>query len=165
MQCSSCGKPSTIRTWEGYIERYGIEIAAHGKRCRECGETLFDLAEMKRQERAIAKQLAMRGVRTGSEFRLVRKVAGLRAVDVAAMLDVTPETVSRWERAYVLGDRLEHPKLARERLGAFARQAGRRRSHAQRPGRPGRTCRRWCGCARVVTASGGTRPGPTSPAW
>jgi putative zinc finger/helix-turn-helix YgiT family protein len=130
MQCPSCEKPGTIRTWEGHVERYGIEIAAHGKRCRECGETLFDLAEMKRQERAIAKQLAMRGVRTGSEFRLVRKVAGLRAVDVAAMLDVTPETVSRWERgtveipraaAYVLGDLLEHPKLARERLEAFAR--------------------------------------------
>jgi putative zinc finger/helix-turn-helix YgiT family protein len=130
MQCPSCGKTGTIRAWEGRIERYGVEIAAHGKRCRECGETLFDLVEMKRQERAIAKELAARGVRTGSEFKLVRKVAGLRAVDVAAMLNVTPETVSRWEcgtveipraAAYVLGDLLEHPKLARERLEAFAR--------------------------------------------
>jgi putative zinc finger/helix-turn-helix YgiT family protein len=130
MQCPSCEKPGTIRAWEGRVERYGVEIAAHGKRCRACGETLFDLAEMKRQERAIAKVLAVRGVRTGAEFKLVRKVAGLRAVDVAAMLDVTPETVSRWERgtveipraaAYVLGDLLEHPKLARERLEAFAR--------------------------------------------
>lgn len=130
MQCPSCQKNGTLRAWEGHVERYGIEIAAHGKRCRECDEMLFDLAEMKRQERAIAKELAARGVRTGSEFKLVRKVAGLRAIDIAAMLNVTPETVSRWERgtveipraaAYVLGDLLEHPKLARERLEAFAR--------------------------------------------
>lgn len=130
-KCPSCDKPGTFRAWEGRIERYGVEIAARGKRCRACGETLFDLAEMKRQERAIAKELAARGVRTSSEFKLVRKVAGLRAVDVAAMLDVTPETVSRWERgtveipraaAYVLGDLLDHPKLARERLDAFTRQ-------------------------------------------
>jgi transcriptional regulator with XRE-family HTH domain len=60
-----------------------------------------------------------------------RRRAGLRALDIAAMLSVTPETVSRWERgtvetpraaAYVLGDLLEHPKLARERFDAFARQ-------------------------------------------
>jgi len=117
-------KPGTCRVWKGRVERYGVEIAAHGKRCRECGETVFDLTEMKRQERAIAKAIAERGVRTGSELKLVRKVAGLRVVDIAAMLDVTPETVSRWERgtveipraaAYVLGDLLEHPKLARER--------------------------------------------------
>ena len=130
MQCPSCEKIGTFRVWEGRVERYGVEITARGKRCRACGETLFDLAEMKRQERAIAKALAARGVRTGSEFKLVRKAAGLRAVDVAAMLNITPETLSRWERgtveipraaAYVLGDLLAHPKLARERLDAFAR--------------------------------------------
>ncbi|HET7504269.1 MAG TPA: type II TA system antitoxin MqsA family protein, partial [Kofleriaceae bacterium] len=125
MKCPSCEKPGTLRAWDGRIERHGVEIAARGKRCRACDEMLFDLAEMKRQERIIAKELAARGVRTGGEFKLVRKVAGLRAVDVAAMLDVTPETVSRWERgtvtipraaAYVLSDLLEHPKVARERL-------------------------------------------------
>ncbi|MEO6772335.1 MAG: helix-turn-helix domain-containing protein, partial [Kofleriaceae bacterium] len=106
---------------------------ARGERCRSCSETLYDLAESKRQERALAKGLVERGVRTGAEFKLVRKSAGLRAVDIAAMLDVTPETVSRWETdtveiprpvAYVLGDLLEHPKLARERLEALARKVG-----------------------------------------
>jgi len=104
--------------------------SSHAASDAENAATLFDVTEMKRQERAIAKDLAARGVRTGDEFKLVRKVAGLRAVDVAAMLNVTPETVSRWERgtvevpraaAYVLGDLLDHPKLARERLEAFAR--------------------------------------------
>ena len=130
MQCPSCGKTGALRNWKGDVQRYSVEIEASGTRCQACGETLFDLPEMKRQEREIAKKLAARGVRTGNEFRLVRKVAGLRAIDVAAMLDVTAETVSRWERgtveipraaAYVLGDLLEHPKLARERLEAFAR--------------------------------------------
>jgi putative zinc finger/helix-turn-helix YgiT family protein len=130
MRCPNCGKTGTIRTWEGRIVRYGVEIVAHGQRCRDCDETLFEAAEMKRQERAIAKEIATRRVRTGSEFKLLRKVAGLCAVDVAGMLDITPETVSRWERgtveipraaAYVLGDLFEHPKLARERLAAWSR--------------------------------------------
>lgn len=152
MQCPNCGEPDTVRAWQGRVERYGIELAAHGRRCRSCGELLFDLAEMRRQERAIAKALAARGVRTGLEFKLVRKAAGLRAIEVAAMLDVTPETVSRWERgavevpraaAYVLGDLLAHPKRARARLGSFGRRAvvGLRRA-APRPGTAARVAPR-----------------------
>ena len=34
---------------------------------------------------------------SGEAFRFMRKVAGLRAIDVAELFAVTPETVSRWE--------------------------------------------------------------------
>ncbi len=129
MRCPNCGKTDTFKPWTGRVQRLGVTIDARGERCRACGEILYDLTESKRQERVLAKELAARGVRTGTEFKLVRKAAGLRAVEVARMLDVTPETVSRWETgtvevpraaAYVIGDLLAHPKLARERLEAFA---------------------------------------------
>lgn len=90
---------------------------------------MFDGAEVERQEHEIATALIARGVRTGPEFKLVRKVAGLRATEVAEMFGVRPETISRWERgeveiprtaAYALGELYEHPKITRQKLQAFA---------------------------------------------
>ena len=130
MRCVSCRKTDTFRPWEGPITLMGIEVMAHGLRCENCGEILFDADEVRRQERAVASGLVARGVRTGKEFKFVRKLAGLQAVDLAAMLDVRPETVSRWERdtipvprtaAFALGELYEHPRTARQRLEAFAR--------------------------------------------
>jgi transcriptional regulator with XRE-family HTH domain len=60
----------------------------------------------------------------------VRKAAGFRAVEIAALFNVRPETVSRWERgeseiprtaAFALGQLYAHPRLTRqgfEALGA-----------------------------------------------
>jgi putative zinc finger/helix-turn-helix YgiT family protein len=108
----------------------GVEIVTRGRRCESCGETLFDFEEVGRQEQAIADALIKRGIRTGTEFKFVRKLAGLRANDVADMFGVRAETVSRWERgevevprtaAYSLGELYVHPKLTRQRFEAFAR--------------------------------------------
>jgi len=129
MKCPSCGKGETFRPWSGKLAVMGVEVAATGKRCSSCDETLFTADEVEQQERAAAELIVARGVRTGEEFRFVRKVAGLRANDVAAMLDATPETVSRWEggklaiprlAAFALGELFEHPKIARRKLEAFA---------------------------------------------
>jgi putative zinc finger/helix-turn-helix YgiT family protein len=115
--------------WHGHVERFGFKIDAHGQRCGACGETLFDLSDVKHQQRRLAKEIVGRGVRTGPEFKLVRKIAGLRAADLAELLDVRPETISRWENgaieipravAYVLDDLFAHPKIARGRLAALA---------------------------------------------
>jgi transcriptional regulator with XRE-family HTH domain len=63
------------------------------------------------------------------EFKFVRKLAGLRANEVADMFGVRKETVSRWQRgeveiprpaAYALGELFAHPKLTRQRLAALA---------------------------------------------
>jgi putative zinc finger/helix-turn-helix YgiT family protein len=128
MRCPTCQKEDTLRPWEGSTTVQGIEIEARGQRCKSCGEILMDLSERGRQERSAAKRLVARGIRSGVEFKFVRKVAGLRATEVAEMFGVRKETVSRWERgeveiprtaAYALGELLEHPRLARERLEAF----------------------------------------------
>ncbi len=45
----------------------------------------------------MAKELAVAGVKSGAALRFIRKAAGLPATDLAVLLDVRPETVSRWE--------------------------------------------------------------------
>jgi putative zinc finger/helix-turn-helix YgiT family protein len=130
MRCPGCKKNGTLRSWQGPITLMGVEIVARGRRCESCGETLFDFEEVGRQEQAVADALIKRGIRTGTEFKFVRKVAGLRANEVANMFGVRAETVSRWEHgevevprtaAYALGELYVHPKLTRQRFEAFAR--------------------------------------------
>lgn len=130
MQCASCKKSNTFRAWEGPLDIGGVEITARGQRCDGCGETLFDSAEIERQENAIAHALVTRGIRRGPEFKLVRKAAGFRATEVAELFGVRPETVSRWERdevelprtaAFALGQLFEHPKITQQKLNELAR--------------------------------------------
>jgi putative zinc finger/helix-turn-helix YgiT family protein len=130
MRCPACRKIGTFRAAKGTRELCGVEIATNIRRCSSCGEELHDLREVQRQEREVAEILVRRGVRTGREFMFVRKVAGYRATEIAAMFDVRPETVSRWERgqvevprmaAYALGELFAHPRATRQKLDALAR--------------------------------------------
>lgn len=95
----------------GPIQVLGVEIVAYGKRCRSCGEILLEGSELERQERAVATALVARGIRTGKEFKLVRKVAGFRASEVAELFGIRPERVSRWE-----GGEVELPRTAANAL-------------------------------------------------
>lgn len=128
MKCPTC-KKDTLRAWEGPITRLGVEIVARGQRCLSCGEELFDYDELDRQDALIADALVTRGIRTGEQFVFVRKSAGLKAVEVAELFDVRPETVWRWEHdeteipriaAFALAELYKHPKLTRQSLEALA---------------------------------------------
>lgn len=129
MRCPTCRQENTFGPWEGMSDVWGFEIEGRGQQCRSCGEILIKLDERGRQERIAAQRIVDRGIRTGSEFKFVRKLAGFQATEVAEMFGVRKETVSRWERgevdiprtaAYTLGALFEHPKLTRQRLEAFA---------------------------------------------
>ena len=129
MRCHNCKSESSYRPWEGPMKLRGVEYTARGEKCRECGEILFSSDEVRRQERIVAAALVVRGIRTGRDFQYVRKIAGLRANELATLLGVRPETVSRWEReeveipratAFALGELFEHPKTARQKLEALA---------------------------------------------
>jgi len=68
------------------------------RRCPECGEYEVDIPRMEELHRVIAQTVASKSARlTPQEIRLLRKYLGFSGVDFAATLDVTPETVSRWE--------------------------------------------------------------------
>jgi DNA-binding transcriptional regulator YiaG len=128
MKCISCKKEG-LKPWEGVLELHGVEIMARGMRCGSCGDIEHDAEQMEHNERHAAAALVARGVRSGTEFKFVRKMAGFKATEVAAMLAVRPETVSRWERgeieiprtaAFALGELYERPVVTRRKLEAFA---------------------------------------------
>lgn len=67
------------------------------KRCESCGEEYLELNDLAALDMAIAGELARHGEMSGESFRFMRKALGMRALEFAELLDVTHETVSRWE--------------------------------------------------------------------
>jgi len=79
------------------------------RRCASCGAVRFGADSLTAFELRVAVELAKTGVSTCEALRFMRKALQLRAVDLAALLGVTPETVSRWETGKLS---LEHRALA-----------------------------------------------------
>lgn len=134
--CPLC-KKGTLRPWSGTIELSGLEVTAKGVRCSACEEIIFTGDEVDRHQRFVVDEFVRRGIRRGHEFVWVRKMLSLRANEVAALLDVTPETVSRWEHdvipiprlaAFALGELYERPRVTRAKLEALAADRPRRRA-------------------------------------
>ena len=65
--------------------------------CRSCGERVVDGDVISRGELEVARVLAKRNVLSPESFRFVRMAIGLQSKQLAMILSVQPETVSRWE--------------------------------------------------------------------
>ena len=92
-------------------------------------DDIYTIEQVERMEAEEAAAIVKRGIRSGQEFRCVRKVAGFRANEIATMFDVTPETVSRWESGkqplprtvlFTLAELYEHPQVTRRKLETLA---------------------------------------------
>lgn len=66
-------------------------------RCNKCGEELISGPGLGLFERALTAELARSGSVGPQGFRWLRRESGLEAKQLAALLDVSPGTVSRWE--------------------------------------------------------------------
>ena len=71
----------------------------------ETNEETVSLAELQRAEVEMAAVLADTGPINGESFAWMRKSLGLQSKQLAHLLDVRPETVTRWENAAVPVDR------------------------------------------------------------
>lgn len=99
-QCYACKNHNFVID---YIEKTR-EVNGHQfiatlpiQKCTTCGEFLFPAESLYQFELAIAHQLAESGTHSGQTFRFMRKAIGISARDLAHLLNVTPETISRWE--------------------------------------------------------------------
>lgn len=144
-QCTKCGKTELVageqpvsleigeRSFDGFCE---------GWRCAACGEQYYDGRSLEAFEQVAATWLALHGVRTPEELKFMRKAAGVRAVDLAEWLGVTPETVSHWETgkhppdiasratiAAVVLDALQGSTITRDRLRAQGKPDDERKVH------------------------------------
>lgn len=103
-KCAACGS-ETLKATNTVESRTvdGIEFAVSvpALQCDGCGETYVDDHALEQVELAIASELGRLGRLTGEAFKFMRKSIGLRGIDLAELLNVTGETVSRWERDVV----------------------------------------------------------------
>jgi len=139
-KCPRCGKtafePATYaarRDLDG--RRFTGDVPA--RKCTSCGELLISGPGLGAFERAITLELA-RGGEVGPEgFRWLRKAAGLKAVRLAELLEVTPM------QGVALG---EQPQAARTASGRLGLRPGARASRGQ--GRHSSGARGPCGAEK-----------------
>lgn len=100
MKCPTCGS-AELRDAEVELDRdvCGRRFKAKGPalRCERCGEEVVEFGVLGMFDLAIAADLARRGPTSAEAFRFMRKAIALPGKELADLLAVTPETVSRWE--------------------------------------------------------------------
>lgn len=108
-KCAECGAAGTLREVTQRVTRNVAKRTLVGDvaalECTKCGAAFLDGPALGAFERRAALELVRSGVTTGEAFKFARKAAGLRASDLAELLNVTGKTVSRWETGESVIDR------------------------------------------------------------
>lgn len=81
-----------------------IEVSGHRftrslpvMRCTRCGEETTKGQDIEAFELEVAAELARHGELPADAFKYMRRTLGMKAAELAELLDVAPETISRWE--------------------------------------------------------------------
>jgi DNA-binding XRE family transcriptional regulator len=74
-------------------------------KCGSCGESVLNGVELGRAELLAGAEAMARGLRDGGTFKFIRKALGMRASELGSLLDVSPETISRWENGHRAAER------------------------------------------------------------
>jgi putative zinc finger/helix-turn-helix YgiT family protein len=102
-RCTNCqGTALRNGTVEDRIKVGNVEFVASLPAivCQKCGESFVDGPDLERFDLAVASWLSSHGHRSPDAFRFTRKALGLRATDLAELVQVTPETISHWENGH-----------------------------------------------------------------
>lgn len=100
MKCPECGKADLKRATVALsITVAGVEFGTElpGQQCPKCDASTVSGPAGMRFELQVAAELVARGLRNGESFRFMRKALGMKASDLAKLMNVAPETLSRWE--------------------------------------------------------------------
>jgi len=98
--CAECGAPLAARTFvrRTRVGRYKVDDGSQIVAVCAKGHPELDLNQLAEYERrAAAIVLSEAADIGGAEIKFARKALGLTQVRLAALLDVAPETISRWE--------------------------------------------------------------------
>lgn len=99
--CPSCGigklqRRSVDRT--RHVAGHAFTASLPARVCASCGEAYFADATVTSFDLVVAATLAEAGVAAAEALKFMRKVTGLNGKEFADLLEVRPETVSRWEK-------------------------------------------------------------------
>ena len=135
-RCVQCGKAAVTEADVKLQRRIAGRVfvtTVLGSRCGACGEDYVMAPDLQRFELLTARTLAEAGQSSGAAFKFMRKAMGLKATDLAVLLGVTAETISRWENdkhapdrstlavmAYLLADKLAGSTRTADALQAMA---------------------------------------------
>lgn len=101
MKCPNCHKDREFKdtVFERTIRvppvRFVVEMPA--QRCPACKSFVVSDAAAQEAELEVARKLAQSGPISAASFRVLRSAARMRSVDLARLLGVAKETISRWE--------------------------------------------------------------------
>jgi DNA-binding transcriptional regulator YiaG len=142
--CKSNALVDTDHADELQLGPYTFATAVAAQRCTACDEVTLSGAQLEHLDAAIVGSIVQNGLWCPETFKYCRKNAGLRAVDLAELLGVAAETLSRWENghqpidrnAYALlgglvADHLAGRKETAERLHAMAHPPKKRQKRYQ----------------------------------
>ena len=116
MKCTTCNQAR----FEQINDEQSVTLAdrtftgtVRAERCLSCGEKVFDGCELEAFEESAAYELAKEGPVRGDTLRYLRAAGlGMRATDLARLLDVEPETLSRWENGKTMTPRVSWAAVA-----------------------------------------------------
>jgi len=134
-RCYNCKNETLVATTadlERKVASRTFKAAIPAIKCAACGEETYAGPDLESFDLAVAGEFANHGVAEAAAFAFMRRALGMKALELAELLDVAPETVSRWEHdklplergpvalltAMVL-DRLEGRTTTLERLRAL----------------------------------------------
>lgn len=101
MRCIRCGSTGFDRVSERQsmtLDERTFSGDVPADRCRKCGETYFRSVDIGLWEKAIVRAITA-GPPGPQSASFARRAVGMQAKDLAELLGVTPETISRWENA------------------------------------------------------------------
>lgn len=102
MRCAECGEREFTAATETLdysgtlpgVSLLGVEVET----CGRCGETYTRIPALSALHRALARLVVRKKARLAArEIRFLRKWLSITGVDLAGVIGVAPETVSRWE--------------------------------------------------------------------
>lgn len=107
-RCTNCGSaklPVVDYPLKAKLGGVAFEASVRAQQCQNCGEAFLSGQVLKSFEISAALELARAGVTVPEGLQFMRKVVGLRAIELAELLELTPEHVSRMENGRASADR------------------------------------------------------------
>ena len=101
MKCFSCNKKMVSKVESYHYTECGLDnvhIKTDVYRCDKCKEIIADIPKMDQLNDVVGIAVVSKdGLLNGEEIKFLRKQVHLKATELAAIIGVTKQTVSRWE--------------------------------------------------------------------